>query len=229
MKGAHNMEPPSPEWSIESELIRLSGGASWSDALRKLRFDEFGRLQPYEVRGWHRSGAESYLYLFDLRLDGVARYHLALKACAPSFSVATTIEETLERWTMRRLHLAGQGVQTPQLHHSGAGVILEEFIPYSITDLVGTRGYRLDVLESVARYCAVLEKEGFNVVAPFHDLMSRGSDAVVVDFGSDLGDAKAIEPSTRSYYHELLAWLRQQGILLREDEIDKLESAFLKS
>lgn len=131
---------------------------------------------------WHRSGAETYASDFTVQSDQ-GTVHMLAKAC-----VAFSPTETMNDWLKRRAYLQENGANVPILYGVGKAVLIEEFIPYSFRERIADiSADKLDSMrDSLQSTCELILNLGFNVLS-LHDLRSRDSDAVIVDFGSDLG------------------------------------------
>lgn len=178
-------------WTLESELLRLSGKPTTSEALASLGIVPSNgcdfQIVP-STEGWFRSGAETYLYKFSIRTEQIER-ELVLKACV-AFGIGTTVSRILASWMKRRAALVAAGIQSPFLYGWGNGVILEEFVPFTVRQVLTERpNSREAVLCSLARLSGTLSAMGFEPLQIHTDLRSRGSDSVLIDFGQDLGDA----------------------------------------
>jgi hypothetical protein len=172
---------------LESEICKLSDSPEIPQALCALGLlqNQLEQFKLVQIEDWTRSGAETYSYVFQLHRNQETT-KLILKACiVPAYG--RTTGDILNGWLTRRNLVTSQGISTPRLYASGHGVILEEFIPFSLPMVINTHlidnqfGIRLGVL------AATLARYRFCPVAPFVDLRSRGKDVVMVDFGSDLG------------------------------------------
>jgi len=177
------------DWTIERELMSLAGEQSAAPALKALKLIP-SHSDRYSIGArvdWHRAGAETYQFQFhiDASPDFSAEY--LLKACV-AFSPARTLEDLLDAWLARRDLLARAGVSVPRLFAAGRGVILEEFIPYSLADVFEVpRDIDSRLWQGLAAYGGVLAALGFRPIEAFADLRSRGDDVVAIDFGEDLG------------------------------------------
>lgn len=135
---------------------------------------------------WTRSGAETYSLVFAVRGRGSIDRLFRLKACV-AFALGTGLDGILQGWLSRRAALEAVGVETPRLHASGQGVILEEEIPFDLATALrseGSEGVRLGLVDLIVG----LSRLGFSPRTGFSGIRSRGRDAVIVDFGQDLGD-----------------------------------------
>ena len=141
------------------------------------------------VRDWYRSGAETYSYVFDVssRVRGAdVTQRCWLKACVALGSGG--VGSIASQWLQRRALLEQFPGSTPRLFAAYKATVLEEDIRLSLTDAyrAGTSRTRVALLRSAGVLVGRLACWGFPVL-DLSDLRSRGADAVVVDFGSDLG------------------------------------------
>lgn len=161
-----------------------------------------------EVSDWTRSGAETYLYRFNIRTSFNRTSEYVLKACV-AYSPGGALEDILDSWISRRGLLSAIGLSTPRMFGRGKGIVLEEYIPHTLSSRLDEKGRILPILlHGLAEYAGVLSGLGFSPVSPFKDLRSRGSDVVVVDFGADLGESNAVEAGGTAIFralHEFLA------------------------
>jgi hypothetical protein len=216
-------------WSLEGELEKLSGMPSIQESLFALRVlpaqDPLCQVRlPKE--GWYRSGAETYLYRFSIVSNGLSQ-ELALKACV-AFAFDRTLEGILESWMKRRQILELNGIKSPTLYASGNGVILEEYIPYSARELLYSEGAAKDaILIALAEMAGVLTRLRFQPIGIFHDIRSHGFDAVMIDFGQDLGPAGIGESeSDDALLVQLLGTLNQWKIDVPRRFKGKLEDIY---
>lgn len=121
---------------IHGELKRLYPCEDIQDALLGLGLKKTGEVAELsEIKGWHRSGGETFATYFSLESGEFQKPpRFVLKACCPSsFS---DVDKILDKWLMRREFIRISGLETPILYARGPGIVLEEFIPYSIEDAI---------------------------------------------------------------------------------------------
>lgn len=151
---------------------------------------------------------------------------LLVKACV-AFRPGSTIDQVLDEWISRRETLDEAGVSTPRLYGRGKGVLVEEFIPFSISECLGARPRLL--LRALAFFAGALEKCGFLPVAPYVDLRSHGSDVVAVDFGEDLGGGGQCGVVPEQALAGLLDWVKATGIEIGQSELVDMRAEFLRA
>jgi hypothetical protein len=178
-------------WSLEKEIMTLTTAPSFAAALSAV-----GLLPGSEVAfshhiisDWHRSGAETYTLIFEVRSGQNWKQKVVLKACV-AYSTSITLQQILERWVARRHLLNELGVSTPTLFTWGYGLILEQYIEHELIEtLQPLTGASKDGLVAQLIYLAAcLDHEKFQPTSPFDDLRTDGKRVYVIDFGSDLGD-----------------------------------------
>lgn len=179
-------------WTIGDELCRLSDNPDTSEALCALHLIDRvrGECRIEEVEPWHRGGAETYTYVFDV-CQAKARHRCILKAfVAPT--LGTPPRQQAENWVARRYRLAGFGVPTPRLYVARSGVLLEEFIALDAIDHL-KRKARCGTLDNSVEaeledVCARVYEAGFRPLSILPNLRIRRGRFVWTDFGVDLGD-----------------------------------------
>jgi hypothetical protein len=210
------------------EIKRLANCGSILESLKKLEIipNDCESMVLEDERGWYRSGSETFLYTFRVRFDGrVCR--LVLKACVAFATSATDVEEILGRWIRRRHILAANNISTPKLYGWGNGVLLEEYIPYSLSEALNNKPLKEEMMGEIGRLIGAICKLGFSPVRLFDDLRSRGDDVVMVDFGEDLG-----EPGTqfgRIPFESFSAWVRDQKLSVNDRDLDVAKASFLRT
>jgi hypothetical protein len=142
------------------------------------------------ITPWYRGGSESYVSEFLLDKDGVKR-HLIAKAC-----VKFGPREAMAEWLSRRYVLQEAGVQTPELVVVDGATIVEEFIPYSFSAAYSSASLsdKMKLREAFFDTYQRISMAGF-APTTMYDLRTRGEDAVVIDFGEDLGPSHAATTS----------------------------------
>lgn len=181
------------KWNIEEELTSLTDADSTEQAIYRLgiNVDLSKELAINEIRDWYRSGAETYLYTFSIKSGGTT-IPLVIKACISGIGTES-INKTVLDWIAKRREASLSDIETPRLYYGGKGVIIEEYIPKTLTESI-SQGLvsRHDVCafaEKTKLFCA---KHGLNPLRILTDLRSRGSDIVMVDFGWDLGNIGSV-------------------------------------
>jgi hypothetical protein len=144
---------------------------------------------------------------------------LILKACVAN-NFALRIVETIEYWLAKRKIINDSGITTPKLFAIRDGVLLEEFIPYSLTpQFIADSPNSMMLLSRIALTSGRLQKLAFAPIALFEDLRSRGDDVVIVDFGQDLGfpNTRLAREEPLLLYNQMLKFLSESGIPLFRD------------
>lgn len=179
------------KWTIEKELSAMGPPAGITPAW--LGLAGTGSISFRELVGWHRSGAETFSYVF-LAETAEAQKTLIAKACV-AFSLASPPDAQAENWNLRRQRIREHGGGTPALLGATPGLFVEEFLPYELTDVVG--------LGSAIRnaYCdlinAVLDA-GFLPRDFARNIRSDGRTVYWIDFGEDLGGLRTEPIKDRS-------------------------------
>lgn len=192
-------------WSLESELCAFAAVREPRRAILKLGLCGGApvELEPTVETPWVRSGAETYCCTFSVAADGdISRW--ILKACVSS---AGSLTDVVAEWVRRRHLLDIYGVNTPRLIGVNNATLLEEHVPYSWLKALEVAGgvCRRSLLAEAARTLGVVNQLGFPGLGVVSDLRSRGCDAVIVDFGQDLGPPNIGIPSTSAELDQLIA------------------------
>ncbi len=175
------------EKAIYQELFNLYPSTDIQKVFLALGLKKTEQPAHFElIRGWHRSGGETYAAYFSLSSSEfeLPRTYV-LKACCPScFSDVTKV---LDKWLLKREFMRSSGINTPELYAKGQGVILEEFIPYSIEEAARINSYSANYFSMIADFYKAVGALGFLPISLYHNIRSRGKDVVNIDFGGDLG------------------------------------------
>lgn len=214
-------------WSLEGELCRIANTRNVAIALTKLGFTANGQKLPRlrTVMEWHRSGAETYSYVFAILDSSKIERKYRLKACV-SFSRNSTIEGILQSWILRRSVLAAEGVSVPRLIASGSGLILEEEIPLHVSTALQSVSSE-KVLAQLVKIAAAIARLRFLPVNGLEDIRSRGNDAVYVDFGWDLGPPNRISSSPDIVFRQLVEQVGRWRYALTSRQVDALLESYL--
>lgn len=175
-------------WTLETDLLDAAGSTVLRDALCRLGLIDHSCVA-YSLRDewkWERGGSETYLYPFDVIADG-EQTRCLLKACV-TVGKMDGVDRYLDEWLFRRQTIARRGVSVPYLYGRVRGSTIEEFVPYTFKEAitVGVGNRQATLAAALGRTAGHLAKCGF-VTLDLRRLRSRGFDAVVVDFGEDLG------------------------------------------
>jgi hypothetical protein len=192
-------------WTLENELCDILSIKSIPAALAVAGIiesqDQFEGLSC--ISDWHRSGAETHLYIFDV-LSNTNSRRIVLKACTPTAPTSRSIDQILNEWIARRNLTASHGISVPKLYGRGKGILLEEYIPYTLQEVLSETNNMSAVVDA-ASLLGTLSRLGFEPISTLTDLRSRGTDAVLVDFGSDLGQPSSRRPSTEREFADISA------------------------
>ncbi|MGW8816393.1 hypothetical protein [Gordonia terrae] len=160
------------------------------DAVKVLGLAASSEFRVIEVADWYRAGSESFVYVFDLvSNDGVQR--LLLKSfISGSGDTAGGFADVLAR----RKQISMAGLSTPTLYCAHRATVLEEFIPYSLREVLSRQdpGGIRPILHRIFETARVVDSLGYAPQGFLADVRSRGSDVVLVDFGSDFGSASVM-------------------------------------
>jgi hypothetical protein len=220
-------------WTVKDELCRLAGVGTLPEALVRVGIaSECAKsVTVRQATEWRRSGAETFSTELEVIQEGRVLQTLLLKACTPALAVGVPLDSILNAWLQRRNLLQSCHVATPHLYAFGNGVLLEEKIPYLLRDAIAatlpSSPQRLALISDLARFACTLSALGFVSQNAFSDLMSRGVDVVVVDFGADLGPPNADSPAAIDYLLSLTQWLSSQHIHLTKLEYRAIHSTYL--
>jgi hypothetical protein len=215
-------------WSIENDLLVVSGEEDLKSALQSLGIvaRDVGWCRVRELSDWARAGAETYTYEFMVESDLGAR-HLIAKACV-ALGPGSNVGEISEEWLRRRRALSDGGVATPKLYGVTSATMIEEYIPLTLVDAfrIAADQLKLRLCSELGRTLGIISRLGFLALS-LHDLRSRGTDVVVVDFGQDLGPAGVMPPGQADLIHDVLTNLERNGVeQLAASELQALSAAF---
>lgn len=198
-------------WAVENELCKLARTEKLEEALVRLRVlnvnEQVARVTI--LADWVRGGAETYLYEFTVDTIGGERVALVLKAYI-TFPGPFGIDEYISELVARRNLLASHGVHVPVLHYAGDGVVLEQRIPYSLSEVEAPLRDVLPYREQLHRIATCLDSLGFQPVSWLDDLRTDKQSIYMIDFGHDLGP-QGIRYGTRWSEDMLTRWLSQHG------------------
>jgi hypothetical protein len=216
------------KWSIEKDLIKLSKQSNLQTATIKLGLlnegENLGNIKG--AASWVLGGSETYIYPFSVISEDGLHRNFILKAVT-AFSPANSLDEILAEWITRRKLLEDSGVRAPRLHFAGEGVVLEEFIPYALKDVL-QRDLETDhLIHELFEYASTLSKLGFVPIAAFDDLRTDHTHIFVIDFGEDLGPAHQEEPGSMNLYWKALEWLNKCGLVIEDEQSDILKANYM--
>ena len=213
------------DWSIAKELCMASGADSLEEALYRLGvLPRHERFRNYVVhQDWRRGGAETYIYHFEVIASSGRSVPLLLKAFTPS-TIIGTIDEGLQQLIQRRRLLATNGIAVPVLYYVGRGVVLEQYIPFSLKErlelIARTESMLFAVLVQLFDLAETLDELGFAPIAPFDDLRIDNDRVYVIDFGEDLGPPLAVTPGSVSE-DSLIQWLDAGPLMIPSETLSR--------
>jgi hypothetical protein len=220
--------PVTGRWTLDIELQKLTGTTSVAAALAKVGIitESSVDFTIERKRDWHRSGAETYSYVFSVNSAG-DETDFILKACV-AFSPVSTLDQILQSWIQKRSLLRDAGIGTPTLYAWGFGEILEEYIPYELCEVLKEAGddLRESMLICLVEAAGCIASAGFAPIDAFSDMRSRGSDVVIIDFGEDLGASGVCSSNNIEIFDQLLKTFTRWGISISDALHSKLLSLF---
>lgn len=219
-------------WTLKQELCNLTSTQSLSDALYKIGIisEKGASFSIREDRDWIRGGSETFLFHFWVREGKESERCYLIKACAAFAPGVSSVENILAEWIYRRRIIDRMGVSTPNLFFSGSGVIIEEYIPYELSEVInfGLESQK-KIIESMAFYAGVLKNLGFSPINPYGDLRSRGEDVVVIDFGQDLGSPQVCGNDNQDLIELLERKITSYGVKITDTLMEKLKIIYNKA
>lgn len=143
---------------------------------------------------WSRGGAESYCcsgIIVYTDIDGSRLSRRVFAKAYAGFTIGISVEERVATWQERAAVLSGAGISVCVIYSAFKGVLLEEFVPWTLAEYLEVR-QDIDSWRQMAQRLARLAQDldGLRVhpVALVPDLRTDGSRICVVDFGEDLGE-----------------------------------------
>lgn len=219
----------SASWTLADEIRKIAGKDKLDAALREIGLlgssDNLSDL--ITVRDWYRSGAETYGFQFTVITTAGQSHKCFMKACV-AYAAGIPLKDIFAQWMYRRAKVADNDVDTPKLYATGAALLIEEFIPYSVDQALADIKNRHQILRRLGSTAAHLVKMGFAPIS-MHDWRSRGRDVVLVDFGQDLGPADIAVDSESGVLSELIDNLSRAAVKLSGDELRLIGSAYEKA
>lgn len=214
-------------WNLNDEICGIAQTSNLDDAMFKLGLieDTMGKYK-IEQGEWERGGAETYILRFSVYHNDQSSEYI-VKACT-AFSASQNISEIIADWVDRRNTLKNNGIITPRLVGIGKGVIVEQFIPFTLSQAIQKKDKRDTHLIQLAIFAATIHKLGFLAIEPFSDLRSNGRDVIPVDFGQDLGgySGKPIY-SKDKLFEEMLDKLRGWNVKLNGKDINTMRMTYI--
>ena len=193
---------------VEKTLCDLAGAKTVRDALTRMGLINrpLAEVMVEEVQGWRPGGAETFIYRFRI-VTAEQNKDVIVKAVV-AFSPATSLSQLTSEWIRRRRHLESGGICTPELHFSAGAYLIEDFIPYKLSDFLrSTLKERRSICSQVLQFAEVLEKEGFRPIGAFDDLRTDGVNVFAVDFGEDLGPPGVAARRDGQLLDDAIDWL----------------------
>lgn len=173
---------------VTQELLLLSGASTLAAAVEKLGLapSGMGAALQVKVSGWRRGGAETYILPFSLSSqNGEDSPQFILKACITP-CIERQIDAVVGGWLERRKTAEENGIHTPHFYGYKGGVILEEFIPASLGELVQDAP-KEKMVKQLASLYGTLGALGFQPICIAKDLRVSNDNIYMIDFGEDLG------------------------------------------
>lgn len=189
-------------WDLHDEITRASGQALFDDAIMLLDMAPDG-TPPFRLeveRDWWASGSETYALVFAV-VDARGRsYRYIVKSFV---TIGSPISERVDELVRRRQHVESLGVQVPRLLFRTGGDIYEEYIDKGIREAGEvSEATARELFAALNSTIQLLEAAGYSPIS-LHDVRSRGTDCVLVDFGEDLGSPCAT--GSKSVRNRLIA------------------------
>ncbi|MBK6896788.1 MAG: hypothetical protein IPH06_09375 [Alphaproteobacteria bacterium] len=209
---------------VRKELRNLFNTDKEQDVLRTLFMRSQGlsvsedETLEVEEQPWVRGGGETYIMPFSVKNSSGQSVRCLFKAC-----VTMLPDLKVTEWMQRREALATKGVESPHVFGHGNGVVLEEFVPYTLEE--GYQRFGGEVVAKAARAFGGIASLGFHPVSGGILRDFRVDDqkrVLMIDFGSDLG-APGLEPSElwQAFVNDAKAQLK-----LDESEIEAYRSDY---
>ena len=213
-------------WTLAGELTELSGKGDLGGWFHQVGLigqgDDLRELEI--VRDWYRSGAETYGLRFAVISHAGNRQECFMKACV-AYGGGMSLPDIFGSWLARRAVVAESGIATPRIYAAGAALVVEEYIPYTLSDALLHGRQRPGIVGSIGSTAARLINAGFIPISS-HDWRSRGGDVVLVDFGQDLGPSDMSHGSESGLLSEVLDNLLNDGVKLSDDELRLIGSVY---
>lgn len=147
-----------------------------------------------------------------------------MKACV-AYEGGTSLPDIFATWLARRETVTRAGVSTPRLHAAGRALLVEEYVPLTLTEALSSGQHRPELMQAIGATVARLLNAGF-VPLSVHDWRSRGQDVVLVDFGQDLGPPNRAQDSEAGLLSEVLDTIARQRIELTPAEVQGLSEGY---
>ena len=173
----------------------VDGGAALELGGRRLNLvsPEEGFIGVEDGSDWSLGGAESYCCSGIIAYTDIGGNRLSRRVLAKAYTGLTlgiSVEERVATWQKRAAVLSGAGISVCGIYSAFRGVLLEEFVPWTLVEYLEARP-DIDLWRQMAQCLVRLAQDldGLRVhpVALVADLRTDGSRICVVDFGEDLG------------------------------------------
>lgn len=211
---------------LEKELLRLSGNNSLEQALASIGIS----LASTPTAGasfcatkWRRGGAETFIATFSIT-ESKRQRTFVIKACTPP-PAGIPIDQVLASWSERRLLIQQAGIQVPTLYYLGEGVLIEEFIPYSLGEFLIQSDLSVPAYQ-LGRLAGTLAALKFSPTDFLSDLRTRGTDVVMIDFGADLGGRTSVSITSDEYTNRIVRQLSDWGVSLAQQYVQEIRRGF---
>ena len=214
-------------WTLEQELCAVASTQTLSVALKRLglcRSDDAPGCEVSVRRDWVRSGAETYALIGQIDHSDGRTTPVFVKACV-AIGDLSGVEKVAATWLKRRAHLRENGISTPHLFGFRKATFLEEYVPVSFWDAIRDANRRTAILDSLGATLGTLTRLGYPCLN-IADWRSRGTDAVIVDFGEDLGGPELVDPSNMGTLEDALNLIDQQDVRLTPQDLQCLSASF---
>lgn len=176
------------KWKLANEICEIAGCEDLNQALFHLNLIDTvkSKFEIDVLQDWIRGGSETYILRFAISQESGERSEYLMKACT-ALSFGLTIQSIVESWIEKRQIISSHGVSTPRLIGVGKGLIIEDFIPFTLVSVLRDPKLRHSHLVQLASYAGIIHVLGFQAIDPFSDLRSDGSRLYAIDFGEDIG------------------------------------------
>src|SRR5205085_5360052 len=122
------------------------------------------------IKEWYRSGAETFLYHFEVRCASGTAIPLVLKAYAP-FLPAPLLSQRHDELLRRRQLLASRHIRVAKLYASASAIVLEEFITWELSEWmrIASQNNQSNMLFKLNELAHCLDDLGFAPITLYPD------------------------------------------------------------